>query len=92
MVAWFSVGKSQGSRHHRPGASGEHIWTERFERDPLGVFELQDEICKSIVGALRLKLLHDEKRGIEHRETRSVAAYDHYLRARHVWLEGFSDE
>ncbi len=70
------------------GASGEHVWAERYDRDLTDIFALQDEISAAIVGALKLKLLPEEKRAIERRGTESVEAYDLYLMARSHWLTG----
>ena len=36
--------------------SGFQVWTERYDRDLAGVFALQDEITRSIVDALKIKL------------------------------------
>src|SRR5438128_1746654 len=47
------------------GATGDHVWAERYDRDLDDIFAIQDEISKAIVGALRLKLLPEEKKAIE---------------------------
>jgi adenylate cyclase len=64
------------------GASGGHVWAERWDRDLDDIFALQDEICQAIVGALKLKLLPQEKEAIGDRGTANLEAYDKYLRAR----------
>ena len=51
------------------GATGGHVWAERFDRDLDDIFELQDQISQSIVAALRLRLLPEEKRAIGQRGT-----------------------
>jgi adenylate cyclase len=68
------------------GASGEHAWAERYDRDLTDIFALQDEISEAIVKALKLKLLPEERQAIEKRGTTSVEAYDLYLMARQYWL------
>jgi adenylate cyclase len=70
------------------GATGEHVWADRFDRDLEDIFTIQDEISKSIVRALKLKLLPQEKKAIEQRETSSVEAYNLYLLARQYWDTG----
>jgi len=70
------------------GASGGHVWAERFDRDLTGIFAIQDEISTAIVAALKLKLLPNEKRAIEQRGTKSADAYNLYLLARQYWLTG----
>ncbi len=52
------------------------IWSERFDRELIDVFAIQDEIARGIVNSLRLKL----GRGRRRYET-SVDAYDAWLRA-----------
>jgi len=39
------------------GATGDHLWAERFDRDVSDIFALQDDISKTVVAALKLKLL-----------------------------------
>ena len=70
------------------GAAGDHVWAERYDRDLSDIFSLQDEISQAIVAALKLKLLPEEKKAIEHRGTTSAEAYDLYLLARQYWITG----
>ncbi|MEO8548022.1 MAG: TIR domain-containing protein [Sphingomicrobium sp.] len=70
------------------GATGGHLWAERYDRDLTDIFAIQDEISKAIVAALKLKLLPDEKKAIEHRGTTSAEAYQLYLMARNYWVTG----
>jgi adenylate cyclase len=70
------------------GASGEHTWAERYDRDLDDIFALQDEISEAIVKALRLKLLPQEKAAIERRGTDNPDAYNLYLMARGYYLTG----
>jgi adenylate cyclase len=70
------------------GASGNHLWAERYDRELTDIFALQDEISEAIVKALKLKLLPEEKAAIEQRGTDNVDAYNLYLMARSYWLTG----
>jgi len=70
------------------GAAGDHIWAERWDRDLTDIFALQDEISQAIVGALRFKLLPEEKQAIERRGTTSPDAYNLYLMARRQYVAG----
>jgi adenylate cyclase len=63
------------------GATGGHVWAERYDRPLDDIFALQDEISQEIVAALKLKLLPEEKKAIGSRGTDNVEAYDLYLRA-----------
>ena len=73
------------------GATGNHLWAERYDRDLTDIFALQDEISEAIVSALKLKLLPEEKKAIEKRGTTSAEAYDLYLMARQYREGGNSD-
>ena len=64
------------------GATGDHVWAERYDRDLEDIFAIQDEITKEIVAALKLKLLPQEKQAIEQRGTTNADAYNLYLLAR----------
>lgn len=64
------------------GASDNHVWAERYDRDLSDIFTVQDEISRAIVDALRLKLLPDEIRALEARSTSNPRAYSLYLMAR----------
>jgi adenylate cyclase len=68
------------------GASGEHAWAERYDRDLSDIFALQDEISEAIVAALKVRLLPQEKKAIEKRGTDNVEAYNLYLMARRHFL------
>jgi adenylate cyclase len=70
------------------GASGGHVWADRFDRDLTDIFTIQDEISKAIVAALKLKLLPEEKKAIERRRTNNPEAYNLYLLARQYWITG----
>lgn len=70
------------------GASGGHVWADRYDRDLTDIFAIQDEISHAIVAALKLKLLPNEKAAIERRGTTNVHAYELLLIARQAWLGG----
>jgi adenylate cyclase len=70
------------------GATGGHVWAERYDRDLNDIFALQDEISQAIVAALKLKLLPEEKKAIEQRGTTDPEAYKLYLMARQYYITG----
>ena len=63
-------------------ATGGHVWAERWDRDLNDIFALQDEVSEAIVTALQVKLLPEEKKAIERRETTNAEAYELFLQAR----------
>ena len=70
------------------GATGNHLWADRFDRNLTDIFDIQDEISAAIVGALKVTLLPTEKEAIENRGTANVEAYNLYLMARQYWVSG----
>ncbi|HEU4956648.1 MAG TPA: TIR domain-containing protein [Sphingomicrobium sp.] len=70
------------------GKAGDHHWADRYDRDLTDIFEIQDEISKAIVDALKIKLLPEEEQAIEARGTDRVDAYNLYLMARQQWMSG----
>ncbi|WP_395674786.1 tetratricopeptide repeat protein [Inquilinus sp.] len=74
------------------GATGDHLWSERYDRDFEDIFALQDDISRSVVTALRVTLLPEELRPAEGRPTSSVDAYEYYLQGRSGLFIGFGDK
>ncbi|WP_159017474.1 TIR domain-containing protein [Cognatiluteimonas profundi] len=70
------------------GATNNHIWAERYDRDSSDIFALQDEISAAIVKALKLRLLPEEKKAIERRGTENAEAHNLYLMARQSYISG----
>jgi serine/threonine protein kinase/Flp pilus assembly protein TadD len=62
--------------------TGHSIWAERYDRELKDVFEVQDEIARSISQALRIKLSPQEEKAIARKQTDNPQAYDYYLRGR----------
>ncbi len=69
-------------------ASGYHLWSERYDRELVDVFAVQDEIAENIVRALRLILSDDERRAIATPVAADIEAYDFYLRGRRYFHQG----
>ncbi|MGH6752353.1 MAG: adenylate/guanylate cyclase domain-containing protein, partial [Bradyrhizobium sp.] len=62
-------------------ASGAHLWTDRFDGMLQDIFDLQDRITASVVGAIEPKLRHAEMERARGKPTESMDAYDLFLRA-----------
>jgi adenylate cyclase len=62
-------------------ASGTHVWAERYDRALDDIFEMQDEITLSVVGAIEPSLLRVEIERAKRKRPDSLDAYDLYLRA-----------
>jgi len=63
-------------------ATGHTLWAQRYDRELADIFEVQDEIARSIAQALRVTLSPQEEKKIAEKPTESLQAYDCYLRGR----------
>jgi len=61
-------------------ATGAHLWAERFDGALEDVFELQDQVTASVVGAIAPKLEQAEIDRAKRKPTESLDAYDCFLR------------
>lgn len=60
--------------------SGGHLWAERYEGTLDDVFELQDRITESVVGAIVQELERAEIERAKRKPTERLDAYDYFLR------------
>jgi adenylate cyclase len=68
-------------------ATGGHIWADRYDRDLTDIFEVQDDVTRRIVDALKVSLSPAEKaRLTNNTETSNIDAYDCVLRGREFML------
>jgi adenylate cyclase len=77
------------------GTTGHHVWADRFDGDVSDIFELQDKVTESVVGAVEPSIRLEEIRQARTKPTSSITAYDLYLRALprfySMTREGFTD-
>jgi len=76
-------------------ASGTHLWADRFDGALEDIFELQDQVTESVVGAIAPKLEQAEIERARRKPTESLDAYDYYLRAHasiHPWTREGNEE
>lgn len=66
-------------------ADGFHIWSDRYDREMSDVFEIQDDIARAIVDALRVKLVAGAQGTIIQAVTGNIEAYQLVLQARFFW-------
>jgi TolB-like protein/class 3 adenylate cyclase len=60
--------------------SGAHIWADKFDGKLEDIFDLQDNITSSTVGAIAPKLQASEFERLKRKPTENLSAYDSYLR------------
>ncbi|HEX3100153.1 MAG TPA: hypothetical protein VHQ01_00100 [Pyrinomonadaceae bacterium] len=66
-------------------ADGYHVWSDRYDREMLDIFDIQDEITLAVVEALKLKLFGDERSAVLRKGTENAEAHELYLRGRALW-------
>ena len=69
-------------------ATGDSLWSDRFERRLEDVFAIQDEIAAAIVDGLKMQLTTDEVARVSpsaNRGTDNLEAYHLVLKGRHFW-------
>jgi len=76
-------------------ATGAHLWAERFDGGLDDVFDLQDQVTMSVVGAIAPTLERAEIARAKRKPTESLDAYDYFLRGMasiHQWTSDANDE
>ena len=72
-----------------------HIWADKFDSDLEDIFDLQDRLTSSVVGAMSPQLERAEIERARRKPTESLQAYDYYLRSKfsiYQWTREGSDE
>lgn len=64
---------------------GYYLWSEKYDRDMIDLFVIQDEISRSIADRLKLQLIADIDKPLVKKYTENLEAYHLYLRGRHYW-------
>ena len=76
-------------------SSGLHLWADRFEGGLEDIFDLQDRVTASVVGAIAPRLGQAEIDRANHKPTESLDAYDYFLRGMakvHRWTREANNE
>jgi len=76
-------------------STGAHLWADRFDGSLEHIFELQDQVTASVVGAIAPRLEQAEVERAKHKPTESLDAYDYFLRgiaSLHSWTKESNDE
>src|SRR5262245_8371057 len=61
-------------------STGVHLWAERFDGGLDDIFDLQDQVTSSVVGAIAPRLEQAEIERTKGKPTENLDAYDYYLR------------
>jgi serine/threonine protein kinase/Tfp pilus assembly protein PilF len=66
-------------------ADGYHLWSERYDRELQDIFEVQDEIAKTIADRLKVTLGAGRQKPLVKAGTKNLEAYQLYLKGRFHW-------
>ncbi len=66
--------------------NGSHVWAEQYDRTVADLFDIQDEITKEIVTALRVKLTDGEEAFVLARGTNNIEAWQYCTRANELFM------
>ncbi len=61
--------------------TGNHIWADRYDSTLEDIFDLQDRVTMSVIGAIAPQLERAEIARAQRKPTENLQAYDYYLRA-----------
>jgi len=64
---------------------GYHLWSERYDRKLQDIFEVQDEIARSIADRLKVTLRAQRQEPLVRAGTKNLEAYQLYLKGRFHW-------
>jgi TolB-like protein/Tfp pilus assembly protein PilF len=62
-------------------STNAHIWADKFDSDLEDIFDLQDRLTSSVIGAISPQLERAEIERARRKPTESLQAYDYYLRS-----------
>ncbi len=63
------------------------LWAESYDREITEIFRVQDAITSQIVSTLSIKLTEEEKRRVSQKFTRSIEAYDFFLKGQSLYVQ-----
>lgn len=63
-------------------ASDRHLWSNQYKRESKDIFQLQQEIAKTIAEEIKVIITPEEEKRIAKRPTQNLAAYDLYLKGK----------
>ena len=64
---------------------GNHIWAERFDKDIVDIFQVQDEVTKKVVDAIARHLKVEVAVVVQSQHPRNLEAYDLCVKSRNLF-------
>src|SRR5579862_3163562 len=73
-------------------STGFHLWSQKFDRELTDIFDVQDEISKSIVDQMMDEFTKRESHSTPKTQTRNIDAYNLYLKGRFYWSKRVGED
>jgi len=70
--------------------SDEIVWSEKFRGTMNDIFDIQEQVARTVASQLRIQLTAEESARISERPVGNALAYEYYVRARNETLKGTS--
>ena len=64
--------------------TGAQIWSEPYQGEATGVFDIQSKVAESVAQAMRLNLSQSDRQALASRPTSNPEAYDYYMRGMNI--------
>jgi TolB-like protein/tRNA A-37 threonylcarbamoyl transferase component Bud32 len=61
---------------------GAQVWSQPYQDEVTGVFEIQGKVAERVAEALKLRLTEGQQKTLTSKPTTNLEAYDYYLRGR----------
>src|ERR1700726_38181 len=71
--------------------TGAHLWADKFEGELQDVFDLQDNVATSVVGAIAPRLIAADAELVKRKPPESWASYDFFLRGTSLFRQRTPD-
>lgn len=66
-------------------SNDEYIWTDSYDKEFNQIFAIQRDVAREIANALQARLSSSEEQRLARPPTKSLEAYDLYLKGRYFW-------
>jgi TolB-like protein len=80
-----SGNKLRITAHLVNAADGYTLWAQTYERDEADVFAIQDDLCRTIIDTLKVRLTEKQEIQTARGHPRNAEAYHLYLKGRYFW-------
>jgi TolB-like protein len=74
------------------GATGSHLWAEKYDRVLEDVFAVQDDVVSTIVSTIAGRLDKESRERAARKSPANLTAYEHVLLGKYYWPDGLGSQ